>query len=83
LIDYNLSLTDASRFVWSGKNGVDSDMAEATVWGGDILELRFQVVPEPSSFLFAVLGALALVVSARPRSTANCYLNGCTHHNVA
>lgn len=68
LIDFNLSLRDATRFVSSGENGVDSDMAEAnTVWGGDILELRFQAVPEPSSFLFAGLGALALVVSARPR----------------
>lgn len=70
MIDFTAPVTDSSRFIWSGENGVNSPHADlssefGTVYGGDILGLRFEVIPEPSSLLLALLGAVALAVSAR------------------
>ena len=61
LIDFTVPTTDSARFVWSGTNGVDSPIAETgTVFGGDILELRFEAVPEPATVTLLVLNCLFL-----------------------
>lgn len=70
MIDFTAPVTDSSRFIWSGENGVNSPLADLSsefgaVYGGDILGLRFEVVPEPSALLLALLGAAALAVFAR------------------
>ena len=60
-IDFTIPTSDASRFIWTGDTGVDSPVAQAgSVFGGDILELEFQIIPEPSGFLLAVIAILAM-----------------------
>lgn len=65
LLDWMVEPTDTTGFIWSGDQGIDSEIAAAGQFGGHALQ--FSVVPEPAAFPLLLMGGFASLGLVRTR----------------